>query len=148
MSPVHTHTHATRIEVESLMASNGTGGEPAVTSPVAWSGSVRDKRLRKVIQMIESEELSSVQALAVEVNLSPSHLQHLFKQQTGVCITELLTEQRLRKAARHLEAGDMSIKEIAYAVGYVHASSFVRAFRHYFAQTPRAYRYRSARQAC
>ena len=130
------------------MTSNRTGVEQALTGPVALSGVVRDKRLRKVIQMIEAEELSTVHALAIEVNLSDSHLQHLFKQQTGVCITELLTKQRLRKAAQHLEAGDMSIKEIAYAVGYEHASSFVRAFRHYFAQTPRAYRYRSARQAC
>ncbi len=105
----------------------------------------RDKRLRKVIQMIESEELNSVQALAVEVNLSSSHLQHLFKQQAGVCITELLTRQRLRKAAHHLEASDMSIKQIAYAVGYEHTSSFIRAFQRYFAQTPRAYRYRSVR---
>src|SRR5258708_2794042 len=148
MSPVYTRTHATQIELESLMASNGYSGGEALTGRVASTSVVRDKRLRKVIQMIESEELSSVHALAIEVNLSPSHLQHLFKQQTGVCITELLTEQRLRKAAHHLEAGDMSIKEIAYAVGYEHASSFIRAFQRYFAQTPGAYRYRSARQAC
>jgi AraC-like DNA-binding protein len=144
MSPADTRrTHAAQIE----MTSNGSGGEQGAASPVALS-SVRDKRLRKVIQMIESEGLSTVHALAEEVNLSSSHLQHLFKQQTGVCITELLTEQRLRKAARHLEAGDMSIKEIAYAVGYEHASSFIRAFQRYFAQTPRAYRYRSASGHC
>ena len=127
------------------MASNGPYGEHAVTSPIALTSAVRDKRLRKVIQMIESEELNSVQALAVEVNLSSSHLQHLFKQQAGVCITELLTRKRLRKAAHHLEASDMSIKQIAYAVGYEHTSSFIRAFQRYFAQTPRAYRYRSVR---
>jgi AraC-like DNA-binding protein len=128
----------------SLMATNGPDREQALTSPVALASVVRDKRLRKVIQMIEAEELSTVHALAVEVNLSSSHLQHLFKQQTGVCITELLTEQKLRKAAHHLEASDMSIKQIAYAVGYEHASSFIRAFRRYFAQTPRTYRYRCA----
>ncbi len=149
MSPADTRrTYAAQIEVESLMAANRSGGEQAAASPVALSSVVRDKRLRKVIQMIESEELSSVHALAIEVNLSPSHLQHLFKQQTGVCITELLTEQRLRKAAHHLEVGDMSIKEIAYAVGYEHASSFIRAFQRYFAQTPGAYRYRSASGHC
>jgi AraC-like DNA-binding protein len=98
--------------------------------------------------MIESKEGSTVHALALEVNLSSSHLQHLFKQQTGVCITEVLTQQRLRRAAHHLETGDMSIKQIAYVVGYEHASSFVRAFRNYFAQTPRAYRHKSYRQAC
>jgi len=114
--------------------------EHTMTSPVALAGVVRDARLRKVIQMIEAEALSTVHALAVEVNLSSSHLQHLFKQQTGVCITQLLTEQKLRRAAHHLESSDMSVKQIAYAVGYEHASSFIRAFQRYFAQPPREYR--------
>jgi transcriptional regulator GlxA family with amidase domain len=127
------------------MATNGSGGEQTVISLVALIGTVQDKRLRKVIRLIESEELNSVQALAIEVNLSSSHLQHLFKQQAGVCITKLLTRQRLRKAAHHLEVSDMSIREVACAVGYEHASSFIRAFQRYFAQTPRAYRYRSVR---
>jgi AraC family transcriptional regulator len=59
-----------------------------------------------------------------------------------------LTRQRLRRAALQLEASDMSIKQIAYAVGYEHASSFIRAFQRYFSQTPGAYRYRLAKRAC
>src|SRR5260370_20838301 len=83
MSPVYTRrTHATQIEGESLMAANRSGGEQAAASPVALSGVVRDKRLRKLIQMIESDELSSVHALAIDRNLSPSHLQHLSNQHT------------------------------------------------------------------
>ena len=133
------------MQVESLMATNASSKEQAVTSPVALTNVVRDKRLRKVIHLIESEELSSVHALAFEVNLSSSHLQHLFKQQAEVCITDLLTRQRLQKAAHHLDASDMSIKQVAYAVGYEHPSSFIRAFQRHFAQTPGAYRYRLVR---
>lgn len=147
MSPLYTRTHAARIEVNSLIGSNRNGAENAVSSLLALARSLPDKRLRKVVEMIESESLESVHALAVEVNLSSSHLQHLFKEQTGVCITQLLSEQRLRKAARLLETSDLSVKEIAYAAGYEHASSFVRAFHRRFAQTPRDYRLQSLQQA-
>ena len=96
--------------------------------------------------MIESESRETVRALALEVNLSSSHLQHLFKQQTGVCITDLLSERRLRKAAHLLDTSALSVKEIAFAAGYEHASSFIRAFHRRFAQTPRDYRLRNRQQ--
>lgn len=55
-------------------------------------------------------------------------------------MTHLPTEQRLHNAARLLLESDMSVKEVAYAAGYEHPSSFIRAFRHRFSQTPRSYR--------
>lgn len=108
---------------------------------------LHDTRLRQVVELIESGALLTVRDLAVKVNLSPSYLQHLFKEHVGVCMTRLLAERRLQKAARLLAESDMSIKQIAFAVGYEHASSFVRAFQHRFAQTPRAYRTRKAGSA-
>jgi AraC-like DNA-binding protein len=108
---------------------------------------LHDTRLRQVVELIESGALLTVHDLAVKVNLSPSYLQHLFKEHVGVCMTRLLAERRLQKAARLLAESDMSIKQIAFAVGYEHASSFVRAFQHRFAQTPRAYRTRKAGSA-
>jgi AraC-like DNA-binding protein len=55
-------------------------------------------------------------------------------------MTRLLAERRLQKAAHLLAESEMSIKELAFAVGYEHASSFIRAFQRRFAQTPRDYR--------
>ncbi|HYL75588.1 MAG TPA: helix-turn-helix transcriptional regulator [Bryobacteraceae bacterium] len=146
MSPLHTRNHAPGIEVNSLIGSSPAGAESAVASLLALARSLQDRRLRKVVEMIQSESLDTVHDLAVEVNLSPSHLQHLFKEQTGVCITQLLSEQRLRKAARLLQTSDLSVKEIAFAAGYEHASSFVRAFHRRFAQTPRDYRQQNFQQ--
>src|SRR5579864_2318495 len=146
MSPLYARTHAARVEVDSLVGSSPADAEAAVTGLLALARGVHDKRLRKVVEMIESESLESVHALALEVNLSSSHLQHLFKQQTGVCITQVLSEQRLRKAARLLETSDLSVKEIAFAAGYEHASSFIRAFHRRFAQTPRDYRLQNLKQ--
>jgi AraC-like DNA-binding protein len=131
------------VAVEALASPDGAAADSVFTRPVA----LHDNRLRKIVQMIESESSCTVQDLAATVNLSPSHLQHLFKQQMGVCMSQLFTEQRLQKAARLLAETDLSIKEVAYVIGYEHASSFVRAFQHHFKQTPRTYRRRAAESA-
>lgn len=99
-----------------------------------------EKRLRKVIELIEAQPARSVSELATEVQVTPTHLQRLFKQKTGVRISVLIGEYRLQKAARLLTASDLPIKEIAHSVGYEHHSSFVRAFQRHFAQSPKHYR--------
>lgn len=101
---------------------------------------VKERRVRKVLERIEDGGLHSVGELARGVRLSPAHLQRLFKQETGVHISELLTERRLCTAAHLLATTEMEIKEVAYFVGYQHHSSFVRAFQRKFRQTPKEYR--------
>jgi transcriptional regulator GlxA family with amidase domain len=104
---------------------------------------VRERRLLRVMQSMESQLPHSVRELAQQVHLSPAHLQRLFKQETGVHIGELLTERRLTTAANLLTSTEMGVKEIAYLVGYGHHSSFVRAFHRRFGHPPKRYR-----QAC
>lgn len=103
-------------------------------------GVVRERRLLRVMQSIESHLPHSVRELAQEVRLSPAHLQRLFKQQTGVQISELLCERRLAIAANLLTTTHMGVKEIAHFVGYEHHSSFVRAFQRRFGRPPKRYR--------
>jgi transcriptional regulator GlxA family with amidase domain len=99
-----------------------------------------EKRLNKVLRIIHSRPACSVSELALEVHLSPAHLQRLFKQKTGLHVRDLIGEQRLQKAAHLLRSSDLPIKEIAFAVGYEHHSSFVRAFQRRFGQPPRSHR--------
>jgi AraC-like DNA-binding protein len=101
---------------------------------------VQERRLRQVVEMIESEPCCSIRDLAMKVSLSPAHLQRLFKQQTGTLLGSLVTERRLQKAAQLLTISNLSIKEIAHTVGYGHHSSFVRAFQRRFAQAPKQFR--------
>ncbi len=101
---------------------------------------VREERLQKILEVIASGKPCTIQALAQEFNLSHSHLQHLFKQQTGARLGRLLTEQRLNHAAHLLRHSNMRIKEIAHSAGYEHTSSFIRAFERHFSQAPRLYR--------
>ena len=97
-------------------------------------------RISEILKIIESQSPQKISQLASEVNLSQSRLQHLFKQETGVRLGRLLTEQRLQKAAELLIRTQLRIKEIAAAAGYEHASSFSRAFEQRFAQSPVVYR--------
>ena len=99
-----------------------------------------EKRLSKVLRLINSQPACSVSDLALELQLSPAHLQRLFKQKTGLHVHDLIGEQRLQKAAQLLSSSGLRIKEIAHAVGYEHHSSFVRAFQRRFAQSPKYYR--------
>ncbi len=101
---------------------------------------VKERRVRKVLERIENGGLHSVGDLARAVRLSTAHLQRLFKQETGVHISDLLTERKLCTAAQLLATTEMEVKEVAYFVGYQHHSSFVRAFQRRFRQTPKEYR--------
>ncbi len=114
-------------------------------APGALIPVVEDCRLRKVLQMIASDSPQKIQDLALECNLSESHLQHLFKECTGLGLGRLLAEQRMQRAARLLEQTNLSIKEIAWAVGYEHTSSFTRAFERHFHEAPRCFRQRNGR---
>src|SRR5271154_2717528 len=114
--------------------------EGSVKTPVSSTPQVQERRLRQVVEMIDSEPACSIRDLALKVSLSPAHLQRLFKQQTGTQLGSLVVERRLQKAAQLLTISNLSIKESAHAVGYRHHSSFVRAFQRRFAQAPKYYR--------
>ena len=99
-----------------------------------------DERFQRILNTVRTGSLSTIRDLAREFKLSNSHLQHLFKAETGFCLGRSLTEEKLRRAAALLLRSDWSVKEIAYIVGYKHPSSFIRAFDRYFGQAPSCYR--------
>lgn len=102
----------------------------------------RTRRILSILKLILHKRPLRVCEVAREVHMSPSHLQHLFKRETGVGLGHLLTEQRLQRALDLLMHSDMRIKEIASSVGYVHSPSFIRAFERRFGEPPDLYRRR------
>jgi AraC-like DNA-binding protein len=119
------------------------------TKPATANGGTQlESRIRRMLEMVESASLCKISDLALELNLSESRLQHLFKQTTGVGLGRVLTERRLQKAALLLRGTRLRIKEIAAAVGYEHTSSFTRAFEQRFAQPPQVYRKAGGAQKC
>jgi transcriptional regulator GlxA family with amidase domain len=138
-------TTSFKLELIKTAASNGTANGNGMAAG-ALIPVVQDCRLRKVLQMIASDSSQKIQDLALECNLSESHLQHLFKESTGLGLGRLLAEQRMQRAANLLGQTNLSIKEIAWTVGYEHTSSFTRAFERHFREAPRCFRLRQ-RQA-
>jgi AraC-like DNA-binding protein len=102
-----------------------------------------ERRVLRVLEMVEAGTTFAIRDLAAEFRLSPAYLQRLFKHETGICMGEWLSEQRLQRAAYLLSNSYLSIKEITHAVGYEHTSSFIRAFERRFAQAPARYRKQS-----
>ncbi len=138
-------TTSFKLELVKTSANNGTVNSNGLAAG-ALIPVVQDCRLRKVLQMIASDSSQKIQDLAVECNLSESHLQHLFKESTGLGLGRMLADQRMHRAAKLLEQTNLSIKEIAWTVGYEHTSSFTRAFERYFREAPRSFRQRHERQ--
>ena len=105
-----------------------------------------ERLVLKILDMVEKGNTFAIRDLAAEFRLSPAYLQRLFKNETGICMGEWLSEQRLQRAAYLLSNSYLSIKEITHAIGYEHTSSFIRAFERRFQQAPARYRKQNKRR--
>ena len=101
-----------------------------------------DERIQHVLDLIRQDFTTqhSLETLAQEVSLSPSRLGHLFKQNVGDSITNVLLNMRLEQATRLLEFTTDNIQHIAEQVGFSSAFYFSRQFRQRFGMSPRDYR--------
>lgn len=80
--------------------------------------------------------------LAAAVNLSPSRLHQLFKEETGLPPARYLRQLRMRRAKELLETTNLSVKQVMAGVGVSDESHFVRDFRKSCGLTPARYRER------
>jgi transcriptional regulator GlxA family with amidase domain len=110
--------------------------------PVELQEEVMDKRVQRIILLMEQDIRKSfaLDEVAHTVNLSPSHLYHLFKSEIGMSQTRYLKMLRVKKAKELLETTFMSIKEIVVAIGATDRSHFVRDFKKQYNMTPTQYR--------
>ena len=84
--------------------------------------------------------------IAESVRLSPSHLRHLFKNETDASLARYLKELRLKRAKHLLETTFLSVKEVAASVGLNSVGHFVSDFTKAYRMSPARYaeRYRNA----
>jgi len=86
----------------------------------------------------------TAQALACELGTNKTKLNDLFQQATGVTLHTYGSQQRIERAQSLLMEGQLSLAQIATAVGYQHQSSFTAAFRDAVGMCPREYRMKSS----
>lgn len=101
-----------------------------------------DTRLRQAARLL-SEDLSrplDLEALARSLNLSPSRLRSLFRDETGETPAQYLKRLRLQRAEELLTQTFLSLKEVMLRVGIADESHFVRDFRKTYGLSPMRYR--------
>ena len=82
----------------------------------------------------------SLPQLAASFSVSVSHLQHVFKAQTGTTVIEYINRTRIENAAQLLTDSTLRVGEIAARVGIPDDTYFSRLFKRYKGCAPLAYR--------
>ena len=83
---------------------------------------------------------ASLEDLAHEAGLSPSHYSAMFKLRTGFAPINYFLRLKIQRAAQLLDTTPMQIKEIAESVGCDDPFYFSRFFKKIMGHSPRAYR--------
>jgi AraC-like DNA-binding protein len=81
----------------------------------------------------------SLNELARQVGLNECTLKRGFRSCFGTTVFGYLRNHKLEQARQLLDAGEMKITEIAYAMGYTSRSPFAAAFRKQFGMNPKEY---------
>ncbi len=74
--------------------------------------------------------------IAKQVGLSQRRLNEVFKDLFGASALQYLTYLRLDEAQTLLTRGELSVKQVAHAMGYAHVSSFSYAYARRFGRPP------------
>ncbi len=88
----------------------------------------------------------SVDALAAQMFVSPTHFHRMVVRHTGTSPMEFVTRLRMRRAAELLRATDATVEAVALAVGYGAAVAFSKAFKRHFGESPGKFRTRRAEE--
>jgi AraC family L-rhamnose operon transcriptional activator RhaR len=81
-----------------------------------------------------------LEELSMLAFLSPSHFCRLFKEYTGLTVSEYTQRLRIEEACRLLKMSDKKVIDVAADVGYKDIKHFNQVFKKIIGKTPRDYR--------
>lgn len=105
------------------------------------AGAVKDYIDRNYARALSLNEVADI------FNINMSYLSSLFKQETGTNFVDYLHRVRLEQARALFSDPNLSLKEIAFAVGYQDAAHFSKVFSRMMGETASACRTRMRNQA-
>lgn len=109
-------------------------GGAAAPAPAA-----SDDRLRRILDALEKDlgKPFDLGELSRKVSLSRFHLCRLFKQATGMTLTDHLAHARALRAGRLMAEEGMNVTQAAYECGFESVSYFIKVFRKVMGKTPK-----------
>ena len=121
--------------MELLLSDFFAGLHPEWNHLLKFDGVLRyiDQKYRKEIRLSELAEL---------MNVSPGYFSNLFKQVFHISPKQYILQKRLNEGQRLLLESELSIKEIAYAVGFENENYFSEFFTAKVGVPPRSFRNR------
>ena len=105
-----------------------------------------EKMLKRLLQFIEErlgDSELSVEEICSGVGVSRSQLYKKLRELTGLSLSEVVKEIRLKKAKQLLREDKFTVNEIAYMVGFSDSDYFRKCFKAEFSMTPTEYVKRS-----
>lgn len=98
--------------------------------------------VQKVMTYIDQHygEMITREQLGIVACLNPTYLARIFKTETGKSMGNYILDERIKKAKLLLETSEMTISEVAQAVGYDNFSYFSKLFKDRTGMTPKEYR--------
>ena len=86
------------------------------------------------------EDALPLGVVAHEAALSESHFCRLFKEATGLTLTDYVNRCRIERAKKELLKSERRVSEVAFEVGYQSLSQFNRSFAKIVGQSPTVWR--------
>ncbi|OMF37012.1 hypothetical protein BK133_07300 [Paenibacillus sp. FSL H8-0548] len=111
-------------------------------SPAAADEVKERQIIRKIKEIIalRLEQDISLQYIADQVNLNHRYLSVLFKTETGVNLSDYVTQCRMEKAKGLLKHTQLKIQDISRLAGYPNTKYFMSVFKQVVGFTPTEYR--------
>lgn len=97
------------------------------------------ERIMKIINENLSNAELNVEMLAQKTGISRTHLHRRMKEMAGTTPSDFIRNLRLQQAAILLKNKDLSITQIAYAVGFTSQTHFSSAFKKMYGLSPMEY---------
>ncbi|MBS1565795.1 MAG: response regulator, partial [Bacteroidetes bacterium] len=119
-----------------------TSTDNAIPEPPPFVNNVDREFLQKVMQLVEEhmdDPDFNVAVLSGKVAMSRPVLYKKIKAVTGMSVNDFIVSLRLKKAALLLKQKQMTVYEVAYAVGYNDRKYFSREFKKQYGKTPSEY---------
>lgn len=115
------------------MINNNTTSEPQDNNLLVQE---KMQHVEKILDDYIHKNLPSIRTIAKDMALSESTLKRNFKQVYGTSIYNFYLQKKMKQARQILTEKNVSVKEVAYMLGYEKPSNFIRIFKKYYTHSP------------